>query len=58
MINLQAIFVVTMRTVVYTWVCRKKGPVIVAMFKPLIALGKSVIFLGDALYPGRYNISL
>ncbi|TKY69836.1 WAT1-related protein [Spatholobus suberectus] len=50
-----AIFVVSMRSVVSAWACRKKGPVYVAMFNPLgmvIALGMGVIFLGDSLYLG------
>ncbi|XP_061370147.1 WAT1-related protein At5g40210-like [Gastrolobium bilobum] len=50
-----AIFVVSMRSVVFTWACRKKGPVYVAMFNPLgmvIALGTGLIFLGDNLYLG------
>ncbi|KAK7367891.1 hypothetical protein VNO80_09911 [Phaseolus coccineus] len=50
-----AIFVVSMRSVVCTWGCRKKGPVYVAMFNPLgmvIALGMGVIFLGENLYLG------
>ncbi|QCD90607.1 WAT1-related protein [Vigna unguiculata] len=50
-----AIFVVSMRSVVCTWGCRKKGPVYVAMFNPLgmvIALGMGVIFLGESLYLG------
>ncbi|KRH69518.1 hypothetical protein GLYMA_02G032600v4 [Glycine max] len=51
----QAIFVVSMRSVVYTWAMRKKGPVYVAMFSPLgmvIAIGMGVIFLGESLYLG------
>ncbi|XP_061370143.1 WAT1-related protein At5g40240-like isoform X1 [Gastrolobium bilobum] len=50
-----AIFVISMRSVVHTWACRKKGPLYVAMFNPLgivIALAMGVIFLGDALYLG------
>ncbi|KAG5062039.1 hypothetical protein JHK85_003222 [Glycine max] len=50
-----AIFVVSMRSVVYTWAMRKKGPVYVAMFSPLgmvIAIGMGVIFLGESLYLG------
>jgi len=45
-----------MRSVVYTWAMRKKGPVYVAMFSPLgmvIAIGMGVIFLGESLYLGR-----
>ncbi|WVZ09818.1 hypothetical protein V8G54_014348 [Vigna mungo] len=50
-----AIFVVSMRSVVCTWGCRKKGAVYVAMFNPLgmvIAVGMGVIFLGESLYLG------
>ncbi|KAI4314078.1 hypothetical protein L6164_027018 [Bauhinia variegata] len=49
------IFVGTMRSVVYAWACRKKGPVYVSMFSPLgmvIAIGMGIIFLGDTLYLG------
>lgn len=45
------------RNVVNVWACRKKGPVYVAMFSPLgivIALAMGIVFLGDALYLGRY----
>ncbi|XP_045812684.1 WAT1-related protein At3g28050-like isoform X1 [Trifolium pratense] len=48
-------FVVSMKSVVYKWTFRKKGPIYVAMFNPLrvvIALGLGVIFLGDNLYLG------
>ncbi|CAJ2647611.1 unnamed protein product [Trifolium pratense] len=50
-----AIFLLSMRSVVYKWAFRKKGPIYVAMFNPLrvvIALGMGVIFLGDNLYLG------
>ncbi|RHN55092.1 putative EamA domain-containing protein [Medicago truncatula] len=50
-----AAFVVSLRNVVNTWACRKKGPIYVATFNPLrvvIALGMGVIFLGDNLYLG------
>ncbi|XP_057448445.1 WAT1-related protein At5g40240-like [Lotus japonicus] len=50
-----AIFVVTMRSVVYAWAFRKKGPIYVAMFSPLgmvIAVVLGVLFLGDILYLG------
>ena len=60
-IDLQAIFVISLRSLVYTWACRQKGPVYVAMFNPLgmvIALGMGFIFLGDPLYLGRYAIYL
>lgn len=41
---------------VVAWVIRTKGPVFVAMFKPLgisIAAFLGVIFLGDTLHVGR-----
>ncbi|CAL1391921.1 unnamed protein product [Linum trigynum] len=41
--------------VVRAWVVRKKGPVFVAMFKPLsivIAVAMGAMFLGDTLYVG------
>ncbi|KAL2349382.1 hypothetical protein Fmac_003382 [Flemingia macrophylla] len=50
-----AIFMISMRSVVYAWACRKKGPLYVAMFFPLgvvFALVMGVVFLGDALYLG------
>ncbi|KAL5100518.1 hypothetical protein RYX36_004845 [Vicia faba] len=50
-----AIFLVSTRSVVTIWACRKKGPIYVAIFKPLrvvAALGMGVIFLGDNLYLG------
>jgi len=40
---------------IHTWVLRLKGPVFVAMFKPLsiaIAVALGFIFLGDTLYLG------
>ncbi|KAK3033556.1 hypothetical protein RJ639_032404 [Escallonia herrerae] len=43
---------------VHTWGLHVKGPVYVAMFRPLsiaIAAIMSVIFLGDTLYLGRYG---
>ncbi|KAJ7953657.1 WAT1-related protein [Quillaja saponaria] len=51
-----AIFCSTIRNAVQVWACRTKGPVYVAMFKPLgivIALVLGVVFLGDTLYLGR-----
>lgn len=50
-----AIFVSVCRISVHVWCLHKKGPVYVAMFKPLgiaIAVAMVVIFLGDALYLG------
>ncbi|RDX95012.1 WAT1-related protein, partial [Mucuna pruriens] len=50
-----AIFVISTRSVMYAWACRKKGPVYVAMFCPLgivIAIAMGVAFLGDTLYIG------
>ncbi|KAH9790544.1 WAT1-related protein [Citrus sinensis] len=44
-----------MNNSVHTWALRLKGPVFVAMFKPLsiaIAVAMGVIFLGDTLYLG------
>ena len=41
---------------VQTWCIKRKGPVFVAIFKPLgigIAAIMGVIFLGDTLYIGR-----
>jgi len=49
--------VLSTRSVVYAWACRKKGAVYVAMFSPLgivIALAMGIVFLGDTLYLGRY----
>lgn len=55
-ISAQAIFgsVITFSTL--TWCIQKKGPVFVAMFKPLgiaIAALMGAIFLGDTLHVGR-----
>ncbi|XP_057448444.1 WAT1-related protein At5g40240-like isoform X2 [Lotus japonicus] len=50
-----AIFVVSLRSVVSAWACRKKGPIYVAMFSPLgmvIAVVLGVLLLGDSLYVG------
>ncbi|KAE8668252.1 leucine-rich repeat receptor protein kinase EXS [Hibiscus syriacus] len=50
-----AAFAVAFRSVVHKWALRKKGPIYVAMFKPLgmvIALAMGVTFLGDKLYLG------
>ena len=44
-------------TVTHTWGLKVKGPVYVALFRPLsiaIAALMGVIFLGEALYLGRY----
>ncbi|KAH9742054.1 WAT1-related protein [Citrus sinensis] len=44
-----------MKNSVHTWALRLKGPVFVAMFKPLsiaIAVAMGVMFLGDRLYLG------
>ncbi|TKY69835.1 WAT1-related protein [Spatholobus suberectus] len=44
-----AFFVVSLRSIVHIWACRKRGPVYVAMFTPLgmvIALVMGIIFLG------------
>lgn len=45
-------------TVVHTWGLKIKGPVYVALFRPLsiaIAAIMGVLFLGDTLYLGRYT---
>ena len=49
----------SLSTVVHTWGLHLRGPVFVSIFKPLsiaIAAAMSFIFLGDALYLGRYTI--
>ncbi|KAK3033558.1 hypothetical protein RJ639_032406 [Escallonia herrerae] len=50
-----AIFAVVFRNGVYAWCLQDKGPVYVAMFKPLaivIAVFTGVLFLGETLYIG------
>ncbi|XP_030449687.1 WAT1-related protein At5g40240-like [Syzygium oleosum] len=50
-----AFFVVAIRSVTYTWVCKTKGPLYISMFKPLgmiIASAMGVSLLGDTLYLG------
>ncbi|KAK3018282.1 hypothetical protein RJ639_003550, partial [Escallonia herrerae] len=50
-----AIFAVVFRNGVYAWCLQDKGPVYVAMFKPLaivIAVVTGVLFLGETLYIG------
>lgn len=57
----QGIFGSFLDNTVNTWVLKVKGPVYVAMFKPLsivIAVVMGVVFLGDTLYLGRYILSL
>lgn len=47
-----------MNNAIHTWALRLKGPVYVAMFKPLsiaIAVAMGVMFLGDTLHLGRYE---
>ncbi|XP_031261879.1 WAT1-related protein At5g40240-like isoform X3 [Pistacia vera] len=47
--------VLTLRGLVHTWACHKKGALYVSMFKPLsvvIAVAMGVTFLGDTLYLG------
>ncbi|XP_018810478.2 WAT1-related protein At3g28050-like isoform X2 [Juglans regia] len=54
-IGYSALFSFTIRASVYLWACREKGPVYVAMFKPLgifIAVVMGVTILGDTLYLG------
>jgi len=46
---------------IYAWGIHLKGPVYVAMFKPLsivIAVAMGVMFLGDTLYVGRLVLQL
>ncbi|KAL6294562.1 hypothetical protein ACE6H2_002704 [Prunus campanulata] len=55
-IGYNATFEVTLRTGIHLWALNIKGPVYVAMFKPLglvLALFVGVAFLGDTLYLGR-----
>ncbi|XP_037495589.1 WAT1-related protein At3g28050 isoform X2 [Jatropha curcas] len=50
-----AVFAVSLRSVVHTWACHKRGPVYTSMFKPLgmaIAVFMGVSFIGDTLYLG------
>ena len=52
----QAVFGSVVTFSVQIWCIHEKGPVFVAMFKPLsiaIAALLGVIFLGDTLYVGR-----
>ncbi|XP_020206871.1 WAT1-related protein At3g28050 isoform X2 [Cajanus cajan] len=52
---LLAIFVLSFRGVIHTWAMGKRGPVYVAMFKPLeivFAVILGITFLGDNLYVG------
>lgn len=45
---------------VHTWALHLRGPVYVAMFKPLsiaIAAAMGVVILGDTLYLGRYKVT-
>lgn len=52
----QAVFGGVVSFCVQTWCIKRKGPVFVAIFKPLgigIAAIMGVIFLGDTLYIGR-----
>ncbi|KAE9454055.1 hypothetical protein C3L33_14022, partial [Rhododendron williamsianum] len=56
-----AIFMVSLRNIVLTWLVRNKGPVFVTMFKPLgivIALVMGIAFLGDTLYLGSLTGAL
>ncbi|KAF3431309.1 hypothetical protein FNV43_RR26040 [Rhamnella rubrinervis] len=55
-IGFNAAFAVGLRTAVHFWAIRKKGPVFVAMFKPLrivLALFMGLIFLSETIYLGR-----
>ncbi|XP_020206870.1 WAT1-related protein At3g28050 isoform X1 [Cajanus cajan] len=54
-IGCSAIFVLSFRGVIHTWAMGKRGPVYVAMFKPLeivFAVILGITFLGDNLYVG------
>lgn len=54
-VGYSGIFVVALRGAVYAWVLHQKGPVFVAMFKPVaivIAVVMGVTFLGDVLHLG------
>ena len=47
--------------IVHTWGLHLKGPLYISIFRPLsiaIAAAIGVIFLGDALYLGRYGTLL
>lgn len=55
----QGILGSSLNNTIHTWALRVKGPVYVAMFKPLsiaIAVAMGVILLGDTLYLGRYKL--
>ncbi|KAF5940152.1 hypothetical protein HYC85_021319 [Camellia sinensis] len=50
-----AVFMVSIRSVIYAWVCRIKGPVFVSTFRPLgmaFAVFMGVTFLKDTLHIG------
>lgn len=54
--NAQGIFGCCINNAIHTWALHLRGPVYVAMFKPLsiaIAAAMGVIILGDTLYLGR-----
>ncbi|KAF6168730.1 hypothetical protein GIB67_013112 [Kingdonia uniflora] len=56
---LKGVFGSVFRTSIYTWGIHKKGPLYVAMFRPIgivIAVVMGVSFLGDTLHVGRYII--
>lgn len=60
-LSVQGIFGSFLGNTIHTWAIRMKGPVYVAMFKPLaivIAVAMGVAILGDSLYLGRYKLSL
>uniref|UniRef100_A0A5B7A2U9 WAT1-related protein n=1 Tax=Davidia involucrata TaxID=16924 RepID=A0A5B7A2U9_DAVIN len=55
---MQAVVGTVFRFSVATWCLGRRGPLYVSMFKPLavvVAVGLGVIFVGDALYLGRYG---
>ncbi|KAJ1395780.1 EamA domain [Sesbania bispinosa] len=54
-IGCSAVFTGCFRSVIHIWAMKKKGPVYVAMFKPLeivFAVLMGIAFLGDSLYLG------
>lgn len=52
---------IVLRSLVFIWALKKKGPVFVVMIKPLgmiVAVIMGVIFLGDVLHVGKLVIKL
>ncbi|RZB57420.1 4-diphosphocytidyl-2-C-methyl-D-erythritol kinase, chloroplastic/chromoplastic [Glycine soja] len=57
-IAFQAIFGVSLRSIVHIWVMSKKGPLYVAMVKSIgiiFAVIMGIAFLGDSIYLGRHT---